>query len=136
MRCGVTVERLEPIEDGRWRVHGAGADPFALEADAVIVATPARAAGRLLASVDRELASSLDRISSTSCAIVSLAYRRDQVAHTLDGFGFVVPKVEDRQILSGSFSSIKFPGRAPEGTVLFRCFLGGAFHPEVVDLGR
>jgi oxygen-dependent protoporphyrinogen oxidase len=132
VRCGMKVERLERMEGGRWRIHGRGPGRFALEADAVIVATPARAAGRLLAGVDRELAASLDRISSTSCAIVSLAYRRDQVAHALDGFGFVVPKVEERQILSGSFSSIKFPGRGPDRTVLVRAFLGGAFHPEVV----
>jgi oxygen-dependent protoporphyrinogen oxidase len=132
VRCALEVERLERIEGGGWRIHGRGPARFALEADAVIVATPARAAGRLLAGVDRELSASLDRISSTSCAIVSLAYRRDQVAHALDGFGFVVPKSEKRQILSGSFSSIKFPGRGPEGTVLLRAFLGGAFHPEVV----
>jgi oxygen-dependent protoporphyrinogen oxidase len=132
VRCGVKVERLELIEGGGWRIHVRGPERFALETDAVIVATPARDAGRLLAGVDRELAASLDRISSTSCAIASLAYCRDQVSHALDGFGFVVPKIEKRQILSGSFSSIKFPGRGPEGTVLLRAFLGGAFHPEVV----
>ena len=45
----------------------------------------------------------------------------------------MVPKVENRAILSGSFSSVKFPGRAPEGMVLFRAFLGGAFRPELLD---
>lgn len=134
VRCGVTVGRLEPVGYGRWRLYCEGPGPSSLEADAVILATPARAAARLLFGVDRELATSLDRISSTSCAIVSLAYRRDQVAHRLDGFGFVVPRVEGRQVLSASFSSIKFPGRAPERTALFRAFLGGAFHPEVLDL--
>ena len=99
----------------------------------MIVATPVRAAGRLLAGVDPALAERLGRVSSTSCAIVSLGYRRNQVAHALDGFGFVVPKVENRQILSGSFSSVKFPGRGPEGMVLLRTFLGGAFHADVLD---
>ncbi|MFO0891898.1 MAG: protoporphyrinogen oxidase [Isosphaeraceae bacterium] len=65
---------------------------------------------------------------------MSLAYRREQVGHALDGFGFVVPRVENRQVLSGSFSSVKFPGRAPEGTVLMRTFLGGAFRPDVLAL--
>ena len=106
-----------------------------IEADAVIVATPAGVAGRLLAAVDGALSASLERITSTSCAIVSLGYRRDQVAHALDGFGFVVPRIENRNILSGSFSSVKFPGRCPEGTVLLRAFLGGAFRPDVLDQG-
>lgn len=134
IRCGVTVDRLERTTDGRWLVHadGAGA-PAVLDAGAVILATPVRAAGRLLAEVDAKLSDWLSRIPSTSCVIVSLGYRREQIAHALDGFGFVVPKVENRQILSGSFSSVKFPGRAPEGAVLLRAFLGGAFHADIVD---
>ena len=134
IHCGVTVERLERGRDGRWLLHTTGAgDSAVLEADAVILATPVRAAGRLLATADQELAGKLCQIPSTSCAIVSLAYRRDQVAHALDGFGFVVPRVENRQILSGSFSSVKFPGRGPTGTVLLRAFLGGAFHAGILD---
>jgi len=141
VRCGVKVERLGPGRDGRWRIGCANAGcanashlPM-FEADAVIVATPAGVAGRLFAAVDGALAASLERISSTSCAIVSLGYRQDQIAHALDGFGFVVPRIENRNILSGSFSSVKFPGRCPEGTVLLRAFLGGAFRPDVLDQG-
>ena len=58
-------------------------------------------------------------------ATVSLAYRRADVAHPLDGFGFVVPRCEGRRLVACSFSSVKFPGRAPEGTVLLRAFLDG-----------
>jgi oxygen-dependent protoporphyrinogen oxidase len=136
VRCGVKVERLEFGPDGRWSLGCANAGHSSMfEADAVIVATPAAVAGRLLAGVDGVLAASLGRINSTSCAIVSLGYRRDQIAHALDGFGFVVPRIENRNILSGSFSSVKFPGRCPEGAVLLRAFLGGAFRPEVLDEG-
>jgi oxygen-dependent protoporphyrinogen oxidase len=107
-----------------------------IEADAVIVDKwPAGVAGRLLAAVDGALSALLERITSTSCAIASLGYCQDQVAHALDGFGFVVPRIENRNILSGSFSSVKFPGRCPEGTVLLRAFLGGAFRPDVLDQG-
>ena len=134
VRCGVKVERLDPGRDGRWRIGCANAGHLSMfDADAVIVATPAGVAGRLLAAVDGALSASLERITSTSCAIVSLGYRREQVAHALDGFGFVVPRIENRNILSGSFSSVKFPGRCPEGTVLLRAFLGGAFLPDVLD---
>jgi oxygen-dependent protoporphyrinogen oxidase len=135
VRYGTRAERLEQGGGGRWRITGQRAgQPFAMDADGVIVAIPAKPAARLLAGVDHQLSASLDRIPSTSCAVVSLGYRRGQIGHALDGFGFVVPKVEDRQILSGSFSSVKFPGRAPAGMVLLRAFLGGAFRREVLDI--
>ncbi len=58
--------------------------------------------------------------------MVGLGYRREQVAHPLDGFGLVVPRGERSPVLSASFASVKFPGRAPEGSVLSRVFLGGS----------
>ena len=64
----------------------------------------------------------------------TVAYRRDQVAHPLDGFGVVVPAIEGRKILAVSFTSKKFPGRAPAGTVLLRVFVGGATQPDLYDL--
>ena len=135
VRCGVTVERLDRGQDGRWLMHAAARRRFLDARSRCPDCRHARApAGRLLARVDPELGAHLGQISSTSCAIVSLAYRREQVGHALDGFGFVVPRREGRSILSGSFSSVKFPGRAPEGTVLLRAFLGGAFQPEILDL--
>ncbi|WP_165067212.1 protoporphyrinogen oxidase [Paludisphaera rhizosphaerae] len=104
-----------------------------VRARAVLLATPPRAAGGLLRDVDADVAAMLDGIVSTSSAIVSLGYRREQIAHPLDGFGFVVPFVENRAILSGSFSSVKFAGRAPEGSVLIRVFMGGAKRSDLVD---
>ncbi len=130
LRSGTHVERLEHMADGRWIVN---CGPERIDADAVIVATPVRSAARLLTTAVPDLAARLDRISSTSCAIVSLGYRRDQIAHPLDGFGFVVPVVEQRAILSGSFSSVKFAGRSPEDGALIRVFVGGAARPELVE---
>src|SRR5690606_13031120 len=66
-------------------------------------------------------------------AIVIAGYRRDQIHHPLNGFGFVVPLLERRNILSASFASIKFPGRAPDGEVLMRIFIGGATQPELLE---
>ncbi len=103
----------------------AGSDEHeALTCSGLIVAAPAPAAARLLASLDHTLSVELSRIEYAGTAIVTLAYRRDQIAHALDGFGFVVPAVERRRILAGSFSSVKFPGRAPEDAVLVRVFVG------------
>lgn len=101
---------------------------------AVILATPTHAAAKLLATTDPALAAALAEIGYTSCAIVSLACRRTQIAHSLDSFGFVVPRVENRRIIAASFASQKFPGRAPADGVLIRVFLGGALQPDLADL--
>jgi oxygen-dependent protoporphyrinogen oxidase len=63
---------------------------------------------------------------------VSLAFRRDQVGHALNGFGFVVPQAEGRRLIAASFASQKFPDRAPVGSVLIRTFIGGALRPHLL----
>jgi len=104
-----------------------------LEADGVIVAAGAHRAAALVDGMDAELTRLLLGIPYASSAIVTLAYRRAQIAHALDGFGFVVPQVERLPILACTFSSVKFDGRAPEGNVLLRAFLGGVLRPEELD---
>lgn len=131
------VARLEPTADGRWLVHLATVNPDSPTAnayDAVILTAPAPAAARLLAGAAPELAADLARISYAGSAIALVGYRREQIAHPLDGFGFVVPEIEQRTILAASFSSQKFEGRAPAGHVLLRVFLGGAARPALVEL--
>jgi protoporphyrinogen/coproporphyrinogen III oxidase len=123
VRLGQRVSGVER-NDGGWRVGLADGD--ALEADTVVVATEAHAAARLLRYVDPQIATLLAEIPYASSATVSLGYRRADIRHPLDGFGFVVPHTEGRALLAGTFSSVKYPGRAPEGHVLLRAFLGGA----------
>ena len=123
VRLGQRVGGIER-HDGRWRVGLA--DGGALDADRVVVATEAHRAARLLRYVDPQIAALLAEIPYASSATVSLGYRRSDVPHPLDGFGFVVPHGEGRALLAGTFSSVKYPGRAPEGFVLLRAFLGGA----------
>jgi oxygen-dependent protoporphyrinogen oxidase len=134
VRCHAPVEQLAREPDGRWRLTLGGESRESALADAVIIATPVARAAELLRLIDDDLAAELGRITSTGSIVVSLAYRREQVGHPLDGFGFVVPFREQRPILSGSFTSMKFSGRCPEGCVLIRVFLGGAKHPELLDL--
>lgn len=102
--------------------------------DALILATRAPHAAALLRDVDHRLADELAGIQYAGAVVSVLGYRRDQIAHPLNGFGFVAPLIEKRQILSGSFTSIKFPGRAPDDSVLFRVFIGGACQKELVGL--
>ncbi|HRJ80186.1 MAG TPA: protoporphyrinogen oxidase, partial [Planctomycetota bacterium] len=106
---------------------------MALAADAVIVALPTHAAARLLAGVRPELARELAGVSYANSAVVNLAFDRAQISHELNGMGFVVPHVEKREVVACSFSSVKFEGRAPQGRVLLRAFMGGALLPQQAD---
>jgi protoporphyrinogen/coproporphyrinogen III oxidase len=105
-----------------------------LEAGSIVLATEAHASARLLEGFDPDLARHLRSIPYASSAIITLGFRRDQIAHPLDGFGAVVPTVERRSLLAVSFTSVKFPARAPVGTVLLRTFVGGATQPELFEL--
>jgi protoporphyrinogen/coproporphyrinogen III oxidase len=100
----------------------------------VVLATEAHASARLVDGFDPDLALRLRAIPYASSVIVNIAFRRDQVTHPLDGFGAVVPAIERRSILAVSFLSVKFPRRAPAGTVLMRVFVGGAMQPELFEL--
>jgi protoporphyrinogen/coproporphyrinogen III oxidase len=125
-------ERVVSIgrEDGEWRVATVGGGVTV--ADAVIVSSEAHQAARLLRYLDPGLAHLLDDIPYASSATVTLAYRRADIRHPLDGFGFVVPRVERRPIIAATFSSVKYAGRAPEGHALLRVFLGGALNESIL----
>jgi len=122
-----TVERA----DGGWRVTTAGGAAFS--GDALILAPEAHQAARLLRYVDPGLAHLLEGIPYASAATVTLAYRRADIRHPLDGFGFVVPQAERRPVIAGTFSSVKYPGRAPDGHALLRIFMGGALNESALD---
>ncbi|MCX6373473.1 MAG: protoporphyrinogen oxidase [Actinobacteria bacterium] len=130
---GSAVRTMAPCGAGRG-TSGAGSGAYALQfadgsrvvVDAVVLATPAWASGDLLRAVAPLPAAELSSIQYVSTATASLAFRRDQVAHDLTGFGFVVPRAENRPVMATTWSSSKFPGRAPEGHVLLRSFLGRA----------
>lgn len=136
IRLRTRVERIE--RDGAgwklWLTSGSHEPSSTFECDAVILALAASDSSQLLAPLDGELAAELARISSAGTAVVSAAYRRSQIGHPLGGFGFVVPAIEHRHILAGSFSSVKFPGRAPADSVLIRAFVGGACQPLYAEL--
>ncbi len=134
VQCNSPVEDLTRNPEGRWSLSLGGDRRESIDVDAVIVATPAHRAAKILATVDHGLSTRLSNIPYSSSAIVSLGYERSQIAHALDGFGFVVPIAEGRRILSGSFSSIKYPGRAPAGFVLIRAFVGGPAVPNPSQL--
>jgi oxygen-dependent protoporphyrinogen oxidase len=108
-------------------------DGTSMEADGIIITGPSPHAARLLTGVDTGLAEQLSAVQYASSAVVHFAYRREQVAHPLDAFGLVVPIAEKRKIIAASFSSVKYEGRAPDGYVLLRAFMGGALHPDMME---
>jgi len=128
----VLKQRVSALERAgqRWRVATSEGGRF--DADRVILATEAHATARLTRYLDPALATLVEEIPYASAATVSLGYRRADVPHALDGFGFVVPRSEGKALLAGTFSSVKYPGRAPEGHVLIRGFLGGMLNAGVL----
>jgi protoporphyrinogen/coproporphyrinogen III oxidase len=94
-----------------------------LVADAVILATPAFASAPLLAGIDPVLAGLHEEIPYSSSAIVTAAYREQDVPE-LEGYGYVVPRGEGSEVLACTWSSRKWEGRAPEGTALIRVYAG------------
>ncbi len=129
------AERLDRRGDS-WRVTLAEVPGTSevLAADAVIVAVHGPAAAVLLAGVDPDLAADLAGIAYAGSAIISLGFARADVAHPLDAAGLVVPRTAGRRALAVSFSSSKFPDRAPPGCVLMRVFVGGALDPAALAL--
>jgi oxygen-dependent protoporphyrinogen oxidase len=111
-------------------------DNSQIQADGVCLAIPAYSAATLLEKIDNRLGQQLQAIEYTSTATINFAYRRADVRHPLDGFGFVVPLIEKRSLIACTFSSVKFFGRAPEQHVLLRAFVGGALQPDVFQLDQ
>lgn len=116
----------------RYVVTIEGAEP--VEADSVVIASPAYAASALLKDFDPELSEKLQTIPYVSTATVSIAFKKSEIKHPMNGFGFVIPRIEDRRIMASTWSSVKFEHRAPEDAVLIRCFVGGSKKADLVSL--
>lgn len=101
-------------------------DGSSLESDSVILATPAYVSGALLASLNPQLGSDLKSIPYASTATVTLAYRQSDLTRELDGYGYVIPRRAGRKALACTWTSTKFPHRAPDGYALIRVFVGRA----------
>lgn len=102
--------------------------------DALLLAVRSYQVADLIEGIDAELAELLRGIEYTSTAIVASGHKLSDIRDPLQAFGLVVPAVEGRRILAVSYASRKFRGRAPEGRVLLRTFVGGALQPELFAL--
>ncbi len=129
MRTGVAARGLARTPEG-WRVELD--DDSVIAADAVIIATESWAAERLVRSVDGVIADALAGIEHSSSATVSLAFEESEVGIDMNAFGVLCPLIENRSLMAATLSSTKWPGRAPEGKVLIRGFVGGPHNQAIM----
>lgn len=128
VRTGTAVLSLAR-EGGRWKARTASG---VVEADAVVSALPAPQFAQVIEDEDLELACVLREIPFASTASVSLAYDAGSFPK-LDGWGFLAPRVEGKFLAGATYTSVKFPHRAPEELALIRCFVGGAGREEAAE---
>jgi oxygen-dependent protoporphyrinogen oxidase len=105
-------------------------------AESIIVATPTPQASALLRDVDQQFEATFQQIQYAPIAVVSLGYSTTSVRHSLDGFGFLVPRSSHLRILGTVWNSSLFPNRAPESHVLLTSFVGGATDPQAIHLSE
>lgn len=99
----------------------------------LVISIPAKEMSALLARTFPENARRLLDIYYPPVAVVFTGFRENDVIRPLDGFGFLIPKIEKRRILGSIWSSTIFPGRAPEGHAAFTTFIGGTRQPELAN---
>lgn len=114
-----------------WRLGLASGEQ--LDADAVILATPAFISGALVENFAPGLATELQAIEYVSTATVTMAFLEQDLPRPLDGYGYVIPRREGRQALACTWTSTKFPHRAPRGYALLRVFIGRAGQEGQID---
>lgn len=132
-----TRARVETLIPGPpWNVIWKNTETTRTESfDYVIAALPGPALSRLrFGSLGERPLAGLDAVEHAPISSLFLGYRRDQVAHPLDGFGMLVPEIEGRTILGILFSSSLFPQRAPENHVGVTVLVGGMRRPELARL--
>ena len=115
------------------RFRQAGSEQITV-AERLVLAAPAEVAGALLRDVNAAFEPVLGGIEYAPVAVVSLAYRREDVGHSLDGFGFLAPRSSGLRVLGSVWNSSLFPERAPTGHVLLTSFVGGATDPGAAEL--
>jgi protoporphyrinogen/coproporphyrinogen III oxidase len=128
LQFGAKVESVAALTganegEPRWRIRLSGGDE--LTADGLVLAVPANAAATLLGKSAPKLASLLAAIEHAPITVVSSAFHRRQVLHSLDGFGFMVPRREGLRTICTFWNSSLFPAQAPTDTVLMTSFVTG-----------
>jgi oxygen-dependent protoporphyrinogen oxidase len=137
VHCRMTVSSVQTRAGGFTIVGEREGTQLIGSARSVVVATPAYAAARVVKDLDPAAAAALGAMIYPAVTVVVSVYRRADIAHPLDGFGFLAPAKEQTAVLGSLFSSTMFEGRAPDDRVVLTTFVGGRRNPEraVLDDG-
>jgi oxygen-dependent protoporphyrinogen oxidase len=129
LRRSTPVRAIRRTFEGWNVITEAGSESY----EAIVMAAPAWAAAELLEPVAPSLGEDLRAIPYSSSVTVNLVYDEARIGRLPEGFGFLVPAVEERAMLACTFVHRKFLGRTPPGKVVFRAFLGGIKHEAMLD---
>ncbi len=134
LHTGIAVESVRR-RDGRFLLslveNGQRGE---IDTDALVLATPAYSAASALGGLDPGISEALSTIPYSPISVVALGYEQAALGDPLDGFGFLIPRLEKRKILGALWDSSVFPNRAPAGKALIRAMVGGVRNPELAAL--
>ncbi len=134
IRKNISLQRVERNRNG-WQLHAyTSMGELNESCQQLVITAPADVAGRLLAPLDRNLGQLLSSIEYAPMAVLHMGLERRQVRHPLDGTGFLVAKRAGVKLNGNLWMSSLFPQRAPAGKILLTSYLGGARHPELLQL--
>jgi oxygen-dependent protoporphyrinogen oxidase len=133
VRLNVDVFEITKTENGEYNLC-TNDEKINNEAfDSVVISTPSFIAAHLIKNFDVELSEQLTNIYHPPIAVVLTAFKKENIKFDLDGFGFLIPKVEQRKILGSLWNSVIFENRAPADFHLLTTFIGGARNAELAD---
>ena len=98
------------------------------------MALPSYQAATITKDLSSDLSKTLDKIKYAPIAVICSGYDEKSVKYPVDGFGFLVPQKENRNILGSIWTSSIFKDRAPEGKIQFRSMIGGDGNHESINL--
>ncbi|MBH0188370.1 MAG: protoporphyrinogen oxidase [Nitrospira sp.] len=135
LRLGGRVDamRVRSHQPGRWMYDLILQDGSALSAESLVLATPAYVSAELLRPLTPIAGGLLETIPYASTATIAMAYPANQVAGAVEGFGFIVPRKEGRDLIAATWTSLKWPYRAPSDRVLVRCYVGGVGREAILQ---
>jgi oxygen-dependent protoporphyrinogen oxidase len=132
--CTVDALRVRSHQPGRWMYDVILHDGSALSVDSLVLATPAFVSAELVRPLTPIAGGLLELIPYASTATIAMAYPRAAVSSVAEGFGFIVPRAEGRDLIAATWTSLKWPHRAPPNRLLVRCYVGGVGREAILEL--
>ncbi|HLM02786.1 MAG TPA: protoporphyrinogen oxidase [Pyrinomonadaceae bacterium] len=130
VKLNVEAFEIKKAENGKFRLRTNDRDVNLKTFDCLVIATPSFVAADLIKNLDFELSERLSGIYHPPVAVVFTAFKKENIKYDLDGFGFLIPKLEGRKILGSLWNSVIFANRAPADFHLLTTFVGGARNAE------